>query len=238
MLKCSNYRKPVKTPGSKRKFAGVKKNAQKEALDSDKILAVDTFSTINLSTESVDDVPSVITADQLEDPNNSIETSVLSASSTMVIPSTTTPIAIDTSEQYFTESHQLSPSFENGPSHVIDSDITPPATNVTDSPIPSNLTVSQIIPGLTSPTTPSVPKERKRRIVIDDDDESPTFNPLRSNKKIRGKNSRSRNSLLKKRKGQLLSPSDKANENVVFTSPEGIVSTILRSEHLSSYYLT
>lgn len=81
---------------------------------------------------------------------------------------------------------------------------------------------------LTTPTTPSVPKERKRRIIIDDDDESPTFNPQRSNKKIRGKNRRNKNNL--KKKAQLLStPSssiaDKTNENVIFTSPEVVVST-------------
>lgn len=75
-------------------------------------------------------------------------------------------------------------------------------------------------------TTPVVPKERKRRIIIDDDDESPTFNPLaRNNKKMRGKNRRSRQGLLRQKQKQLmLSPSKLARENAVFTSPEGIVS--------------
>lgn len=82
---------------------------------------------------------------------------------------------------------------------------------------------------VTTPSTSAL-KDRKRRIVVDDDDESPTFNPLRSSKK-RGKNSRSRKSLLnrKQRKIQLLSPTaaasmDKVDERAMFTSPEGIVS--------------
>lgn len=94
-----------------------------------------------------------------------------------------------------------------------------------------HMTIDKLI----SPTTPSVPKERKKRIIIDDDDESPTFNPLRSTKKSRSKNRR-KNLLLKRqqRKAQLLSPTssaliDKANENAIFTSPEGIVSIILNS---------
>lgn len=99
---------------------------------------------------------------------------------------------------------------------------------LTATPTIGHMTIDKLI----SPTTPSVPKERKKRIIIDDDDESPTFNPLRSTKKSRSKNRR-KNLLLKRqqRKAQLLSPtssalSDKANENAVFTSPEGIVSTI------------
>lgn len=102
-----------------------------------------------------------------------------------------------------------------------------PIEMTTSVPLAENLLTNNMLHSV-SPTTPSVPKERKRRIIIDDDDESPTFNPLRSNKKIRGKNRRNtHNFMLKKqKKAQLLSASfaDKPNENAVFTSPEVVVS--------------
>lgn len=85
----------------------------------------------------------------------------------------------------------------------------------------------------TTPTTaltPGISKERKRRIVVDDDDESPTFNPLSrsSGKKVRGKNRRSKVGQLKQKQRQMafIIP-DKANENAIFTSPESIVSVKL-----------
>lgn len=152
---------------------------------------------------------------QLDDISNSIQQ--ITASNPITITSNTTPIPMDISENNTNESNELS---QKGSSPVMNAS----STELTTTPVSGYSTVDKVI-DLASPTTPSVPKERKKRIIIDDDDESPTFNPLRSNKKIRGKNRRSRNSLLlKKRKSQLLSPSDKLNENAVFTSPEGIVS--------------
>lgn len=97
---------------------------------------------------------------------------------------------------------------------------TSPAINIVDGDLMLNASVS---------TTPSVPKERKRRIVVDDDDESPTFNPLsRSSKKMRGKNRKNRVGLSKQKQRKLLllgTPDGKANESAIFTSPDSIVST-------------
>lgn len=93
--------------------------------------------------------------------------------------------------------------------------------------------------------TPSYAKERKRRIVIDDDDESPTFNPLnRGMKRIRGRGRRGRSGLTRLNQRKMhLSPEKGANslpatpslatatpaaaqddDSNLFTSPEGIVS--------------
>lgn len=143
---------------------------------------------------------------------------------TMLITSTTPLIASDINVNDTTESPVRTViSVENEVSEK-GSSLVMNTSELTATPVSGHSSID-IQVGLTSPTTPNVPKERKRRIVIDDDDESPTFNPLRSSKKIRGKHRRNRNSLLvKKRKHQLLSPSDKVNENAVFTSPDGIVS--------------
>lgn len=145
-------------------------------------------------------------------------------SETMIITSTTPSIAADISVNNTSESPiRTVISVENelcqtGSSLVMN------ASELIATPVSSHSVVDHTV-DLASPTTPNVPKERKRRIIIDDDDESPTFNPLRSNKKIRGKNRRSRNGLLlKKQKHPLTPPSDKVNENTVFTSPDGIVS--------------
>lgn len=105
--------------------------------------------------------------------------------------------------------------------------LTPTSSHANDGESPT-ASVSLAIP--TTPTTaltPGISKERKRRIVVDDDDESPTFNPLSrsSGKKARGKNRRGKTGLLKQKQRQMLfiTP-DKANESAIFTSPESIVS--------------
>lgn len=171
--------------------------------------AVDVLTIPSKSSEHLEDVPTSMQQ--------------ITASDPIIITSNTAPIPMDISENNTNETNELS---ENVSTVVMNAS----STELTATPISSHSTVDKIM-GLTSPTTPSVPKERKKRIIIDDDDESPTFNPLRSNKKIRGKNRRSRNNLLlKKRKCQLLSSSDKLNENAVFTSPEGIVSITLNLE--------
>lgn len=177
--------------------------------------------------------PSVST-DQVEDVVNSVQgTTVLNASETMTITSSTEPIAMETSASEINivetpPTHVTILPLENDESKLNSSaEIDISSTEITETPMSAHSTVDKVA-CLISPTTPSVPKERKRRIIIDDDDESPTFNPLRSNKKIRGKNRRNRNMSKKQRKAaQLLSQStDKTNENSVFTSPEGIVSTV------------
>lgn len=159
------------------------------------------------------------------------QTEVLTSQDTIAITPTAAPIAMDTSENdlnIIDDSPQQTVVLLETDQIQLNSNAAMdiPLTGITITP-PSGQSIGDIAIGLASPTTPSVPKERKRRIVIDDDDESPTFNPLRSNKKIRGKNRRHRHGLLskKQRKAQLLSPTDKTNENSVFTSPEGIVSS-------------
>lgn len=110
--------------------------------------------------------------------------------------------------------------------------LTPSSSHVNDGESPS-ASVSLTIP--TTPTTAltsGISKERKRRIVVDDDDESPTFNPLSrsSGKKARGKNRRGKGGLLKQKQRQMLfATPDKTNENALFTSPESIVSVKLFS---------
>lgn len=157
---------------------------------------------------------------------------ILTAAGTMTITSTTeAPIAIDINDCNEVSPVQLIPSLEPVlPIQLMDlelpMDISP--TEFPATPLSGGSMIDKAV-DIASPSTPSVPKERKRRIIIDDDDESPTFNPLRSNKKIRGKNRRNRQNMLlkKQRKVQLLSPTDKTNENAVFTSPEAIVSVLL-----------
>lgn len=116
---------------------------------------------------------------------------------------------------------------------------------------PSPVVVSDGITAIVTTPSTSVTKDRKRRIIVDDDDESPTFNPQRSSKKARGRNSRSRKSLLnrKQRKLELLSPpTDKpADERLMFTSPENVVSYMYSTflvnfipkwKHFSEYHET
>lgn len=204
------------------------KNSHNAKPDSDYILADEALSSTNPSKEYVDDVSTEFqTKSQIKDMTDSTQSSDLSIPCTIKISPTTAPVAVEISENIINELHQSNMSAENETTQI-DLDIIMSPTELITTPIPGNSTMNKTI-SLTSPTTPSVPKERKRRIIIDDDDESPTFNPLRSNKKIRGKNRRRQNSLmLKKRKIQVLSQSDKTNENVVFTSPEGIVSYFFR----------
>lgn len=174
-----------------------------------------------------------VSTDQVEDVVNSVQgPTMLTASETMTITSSTEPIAMEISASEInileTPPTQAILPPENDESKLNSSaEIDISSIELTETPMSEHSTVDKVA-GLISPTTPSVPKERKRRIIIDDDDESPTFNPLRSNKKIRGKNRRNRNMSKKQRKAaQLLSQSsDKTNENSVFTSPEGIVSTV------------
>ena len=81
-------------------------------------------------------------------------------------------------------------------------------------------------------------KERKRRIRIDDDDESPTFNPLvRSIRRGRGRGSRGsrggrganslrhQSNLKMQRSGSifLLNTPEKSHDSIIFTTPEGKV---------------
>lgn len=97
---------------------------------------------------------------------------------------------------------------------------------ISESSITESITTTSTQESLTSTQdTPVVTKERKRRIVIDDDDESPTFNPLnRGIKRMRGRGrgSRGRGSL--QRKMHLMQSPEKSVDATVFTSPEGIVS--------------
>lgn len=70
-------------------------------------------------------------------------------------------------------------------------------------------------------TTPIASKERKRRIVVDDDDESPTFNPLsRSSKKMKGRGRRGRGALMRpnQRKMLLQSPEKTMDSTSPLTS--------------------
>lgn len=176
------------------------------------------------------------------------QTTILTASGTMTITSTTAPTTPHTlPPPTITEATEnkisivpIDPIILNE-SKPIDSvavlspDVTTTFTStVNDISAPAEEAVSVLETSLdaTSPlssaTSSNTLKERKRRIVIDDDDESPTFNPLaRGNKKMRGKGraNRGRGGLLKnQRKINLLSSPEKSRDSNVFTSPEGIVS--------------
>lgn len=239
----------MKTPGPKRKFAGVllaEEPLQVNEQSMENILTVGQLSTTPTLLDVPLEMPPSPTPSKSIDPlENSVQpTEVLTSQGTITITPTAAPIPMDTSENDLdiiddspqqtvvpleTDQIQLN---SNAAMDI-------PLTGITITP-PSGQSIGDNAIGLASPTTPSVPKERKRRIVIDDDDESPTFNPLRSNKKIRGKNRRSRHGLLskKQRKAQLLSPTDKTNENSVFTSPEGIVSSFFsRLQLLTCFFL-
>lgn len=112
--------------------------------------------------------------------------------------------------------------------------LTPSSSYVNDGESPSASASSAIPTTPTTAFTPGISKERKRRIVVDDDDESPTFNPLSrsSGKKVRGKNRRGKHGLLKQKQRQMMfATPDKSNENAIFTSPESIVSVKILNNH-------
>lgn len=229
-----SFRKPPKTPGPKRKFAVVL--ADRLPVEMDENIVENAFVMDSLSAmPELMDIPFVASEPKNDEQHeNSIDLiqpePILTASETMTITSNAeASIAIDINESNEVSPIQLTPSLEPAPMQMdlyLPMDISP--TELPATPLSGNSMIDQAA-GMTSLTTPSVPKERKRRIIIDDDDESPTFNPLRSNKKIRGKNRRNRQNMLlkKQRKVHLLSPTDKTNENGVFTSPEAIVSSVL-----------
>lgn len=232
-------RKQGKTPGKKRKFAGVA--VSQPNVEVDIKCEENTFAVEELAPPPV--LPDISVEALIEESkidqqlvnaiNSIIQPDTELALSTEITP-TATPIAMDMSENSFSESlpNQMIPSLEETPVQADLSLSMDTSTELPSTPISGNVTPSKICAlGLISPTTPSVPKKSKRRIIIDDDDESPTFNPLRSTKKMRGKNRR-KNLMLKKQQrkaAQLLltSTTDKPNETAVFTSPEAIVSTVL-----------
>lgn len=184
---------------------------------------------VSPQSKSVDHLENVITDTVVQ------QTDLVTSAGTITITSPILPIPMEISENSMNESpNQSMLPLPNEMIQMDESVAMDVSTELTTTPTSAHTSIDKSI-GLISPTTPSVPKERKKRIIIDDDDESPTFNPLRSTKKSRSKNRR-KQLLLKKQqqKAQLLSPSssvlgDKANENAVFTSPEGIVSIRFRS---------
>lgn len=250
-------RKPVKTPGSKRKFASVQivkpdvPAVEEPSLDNSftmetlSVPPLEIVDEISLTqTQNIDQrVEDVVPIESVASVPPIQQTDILTSAGTITITSPILPIAMDTSENSISES----------PTQPVDQSIEQEAiqsieninvsSQLTVTPTSGHVTMDTAI-GLISPTTPSVPKERKKRIIIDDDDESPTFNPLRSTKKSRGKNRR-KQLLLKKQqqKAQLFSPSglalgDKTNESAVFTSPEGIVSTqiLIKNQRIQSQF--
>lgn len=206
----------------------VQQNSQAEEPKSESSFAMKQLSTTMPTVDiPIDNIISV-QPDHLDDTVSLDQSPTLSTSIPIAITSMTAPTSMDLCENSNNESPDKSiQSFENDVAQI-DLNVTAmdlSSTELITMPVSTHSPVDKII-GPTLPTTPNVPKERRKRIIIDDDDESPTFNPLRCHKKARGKNRR--NLLSKKqRKTQLLSPSDKANENAVFTSPEGIVSIAL-----------
>lgn len=87
-----------------------------------------------------------------------------------------------------------------------------------------------------TPLTPlSAIKERKRRIIVDDDDESPTFNPMsRGSKRARrGRGRKGRNN--NQRRSQLLMSPEKAREAGIFTTPDGKVCIIIQHTYRHIY---
>lgn len=121
-------------------------------------------------------------------------------------------------------------------------EMTTPTTTTTPTTATTAETATADIP--TTPTaaapetvaaTASAIKERKRRIIVDDGDESPTFNPLARGAKKgrgRGRGARGRAQFLKNRRIQLTESPEKSRDDSVFTTPDGIVS-IFFSSHSS-----
>lgn len=101
------------------------------------------------------------------------------------------------------------------------------ATDTTTPITPSAEAAGAVAATPTAPITPiSAIKERKRRIIVDDDDESPTFNPMsRGNKRARrGKGRKGRNN--NQRRSLPASP-EKSRDAGIFTTPDGKVCTSL-----------
>lgn len=168
------------------------------------------------------------------------QTTILTASGTMTITSTTAPTAphIHPSVVELTENKIsilpipiTSPPTTSSlsPTNVLispnASSLILTATESVNETIETSPTVEQIItsnetePIESIATTPTTTKERKRRIIIDDDDESPTFNPLnRSNKRFRGRGRRGKGGLLRQNQLRKMQLSPEKLGNILATS--------------------